>query len=371
VNGKVLLLDGATGTELNRRGVDTGLPLWSANALTTEAGLNVLRQIHLDYLKAGADIITTNTFRMHRRVLAGNGHDARVLTRRAVAAAQAAVAEFGQPARVAGSVAPLEDCYRHDLVPPDDECRAEHSERIQHLVEAGVDLLLIETMTSIREAVIAAEFATIAGRPTWVSFVCDREGRILSGESVAMAAERLLPLGVNALGVNCGPAHTLAKPLAELRAVCGPDFPLLAYGNIGHADEKDGWINTDAVAPENYLQYARRWPVQIVGGCCGSTPSSQPVRNTTGNSSPLLACSVSSARRSARGSCRLFSVSSASSASKAARSAPQRRGWRCHVAGAGSCPPLPAEASRKSGGRWIGPTAAPAAARSGRASPAA
>jgi S-methylmethionine-dependent homocysteine/selenocysteine methylase len=192
---ELLLLDGATGTELNRRGVDTGLPMWSANALTTDTGLNVLRQIHLDYLNAGADILTANTFRTHRRALAGKGHAARELTRRAVATAQEAVAQFGQPAQVAGSVAPLEDCYRPDLVPPDDACRAEHSERIQHLVEAGVDLLLIETMNSIREAVIAAQLATITGRPTWVSFVCDREGRILSGESVAVAAGSFVAVG--------------------------------------------------------------------------------------------------------------------------------------------------------------------------------
>jgi S-methylmethionine-dependent homocysteine/selenocysteine methylase len=252
--------------------VDTGLPLWSANALTTDAGLAVLRQVHRDYLNAGADILTANTFRTHRRALAGKGHDARELTRRAVATAQEAIAEFGRTAQVAGSVAPLEDCYRPDLVPSDDECRAEHAERIQHLVEAGVDLLLIETMTSIREAVIAAKVATLTGRSTWVSFVCDCEGRILSGESLAVAAGMLMPLGVKALGVNCGPAHTLAKPLAELRAICGPDFPLLAYGNIGYADEKDGWINTDAVDPESYLRYAQTWPAQIVGGCCGTTP---------------------------------------------------------------------------------------------------
>jgi S-methylmethionine-dependent homocysteine/selenocysteine methylase len=187
-NGELPLLDGATGTELNRRGVGTGLPMWSANALITDSGLTVLRQIHLDYLNAGADILAANTFHAHRRALAGKGHAVRELTRHAVATAQEAVAEFGQPAQVAGSVAPLEDCYRPDQVPPDDECRVEHSERIHHLVEAGVELLLIETMNSIREAVIAAKLATITGRPTLVSFACDREGQILSGESVAVAA---------------------------------------------------------------------------------------------------------------------------------------------------------------------------------------
>ncbi|MEQ1825114.1 MAG: homocysteine S-methyltransferase family protein [Pirellula sp.] len=112
MNSKLFLLDGATGTERNRRGVDTGLPLWSANALATDAGLNVLRQVHLDYLNAGADIITTNTFRTNRRVLAGKGHSACELTKGAVATTLEAVAEFGDPAQVAGSLASLEDRYR-------------------------------------------------------------------------------------------------------------------------------------------------------------------------------------------------------------------------------------------------------------------
>ena len=128
------------------------------------------------------------------------------------------------------------------------------SRRIDHLIEAGVDLLLIETMNSIREAVIAAKLAISTGLPTLVSFVCDREGRILSGESVAVAAEILLPLEVKALGVNCGPAQTLAKPLAELLVICGSGFPLMAYGNIGYADKAQGWINTDAVDPDSYLK---------------------------------------------------------------------------------------------------------------------
>jgi S-methylmethionine-dependent homocysteine/selenocysteine methylase len=272
VNSRLLFLDGATGTELNRRGVDTGLPLWSANALTTDSGVNVLRQVHLDYLDAGADIITTNTFRTNRRVLAGKGFSARELTLRAVATAREAVAEFGKPALVAGSLSTLEDCYRPDLVPPEDECVAEHLERIQHLVEGGVDLLLIETMNSIREAVIAAKIATDTGLPTWVTFVCDDKGRILSRESLTHAAEMLMPLGVKAMGVNCMPAHTLAQPLTELRGICGEEFPLVAYGNIGQVDDEQGWSNTDSTDPEAYLQHAQRWPAEIIGACCGSTP---------------------------------------------------------------------------------------------------
>jgi S-methylmethionine-dependent homocysteine/selenocysteine methylase len=272
-----LLLDGATGTELNRRGVDTGLPLWSANALLTDDGLRVLKQIHMDYLLAGADILTTDTFRTHRRALAksGNADRALELTRRAVETARQAVVTVPSAATrfVAGSLSTLEDCYRPDLVPPDDQLRAEHSERVHHLVECGVDVLLIETINSIREAAIIAKLATLTGTPVIVSFVCNRAGKILSGESLTDAARELLPLGISAIGVNCGPTPDLAKPLFELQAACPKDFPLIAYGNIGYADDAVGWVNTDAENPAAYCAHAIHWPAKIIGGCCGTTPA--------------------------------------------------------------------------------------------------
>jgi homocysteine S-methyltransferase len=271
-----LILDGATGTELNRRGVDTGLPLWSANALLTDRDAQILRQIHEDYLRAGADIITTNTFRTHRRALApsGNAHLALELTRRAVEVARAAITSVQAelPKFVAGSISTLEDCYRPDLVPSDEELRAEHAERVEHLAQSGVDLILIETINAIREAAIMAEFAAATGLPVVVSFVCNREGRILSGETLTEAANRIIPLGVHALGVNCGPTPDLAKPLGELRQACGADFPMIAYGNIGYADDAVGWVNTDSEDPKNYCEHAAHWDVKIVGGCCGTTP---------------------------------------------------------------------------------------------------
>jgi S-methylmethionine-dependent homocysteine/selenocysteine methylase len=257
--------------------VDTGLPLWSANALLTGRGESVLRQIHADYLSAGAEILTSNTFRVHRRALAYSGQQERApeLTRRAVDIARSAIAQTGAdvPRFVAGSISTLEDCYRPDLVPPDEECRVEHSERVHHLLECGIDLFLIETMNSIREAVIAAKLAVITGTPVIVSFVCNIDGHILSGESLADAAHTLLPLGISAIGVNCSPVSDIARPLAELRAVCGSDFPLIAYGNIGRADDTVGWINTDLVDPFTYGRYAAIWPARIIGGCCGTMPA--------------------------------------------------------------------------------------------------
>jgi S-methylmethionine-dependent homocysteine/selenocysteine methylase len=273
----ILLLDGATGTELTRRGVDTGLPLWSANALLTDEGLRVLQDIHEDYLRAGADILTTNTFRTHRRALAPSGNAGRALelTRRAVDAARAAIASVpsARPRFVAGSISTLDDCYRPDLVPSDEELNAEQGERVHHLLECGVDVFLVETINSIREASVIAKLAVVTGTPVIVSFVCDCDGKILSGESLSDAARELLPLGVSALGVNCGPTPNLAKPLSELQSACPQDFPLIAYGNIGYVDDAVGWVNTDAERPEAYCAHAVHWPAKIIGGCCGTTPA--------------------------------------------------------------------------------------------------
>jgi methionine synthase I (cobalamin-dependent) len=274
---KQLILDGATGTELNRRGVDTGLPLWSANALLNEKDSNILKQIHIDYLNAGADIITTNTFRTHRRALipSGNADRALELTRRAVDIAKNAISSIrsDSPRFVAGSMSTLEDCYRPDLVPPDDQLRAEHSERVHHLVECGVDLILIETINTIREALIITKLAAITGTPVIVSFVCNKDGKLLSGESITDAAREILPLGVSAIGVNCGPTLNLINPLNELKNIVGKDFPLIAYGNIGYADETVGWVNTDSENPKVYCEHAIHWPAKIIGGCCGTTPA--------------------------------------------------------------------------------------------------
>lgn len=271
-----LILDGATGTELNRRHVDAGLPLWSANALLNGRDSGVLRQIHQDYLEAGADIITTNTFRTHRRALAPSGNAVRALelTRRAVDVAREAIhaAQCPSPKFIAGSISTLEDCYEPGSVPSDDQLREEHGERVDHLLQSGVDFFLVETINSIREAAVIATLASRTGLPVVVSFVCGREGKLLSGETLTAAADVLLPMGICAIGVNCGPTPDLAKPLAELGSVCGGDFPLIAYGNIGYADENVGWINTDSESPEIYRQHAMQWKARIIGGCCGTTP---------------------------------------------------------------------------------------------------
>lgn len=271
--GPPLLLDGAMGTELNRHGVDTRLPLWSSWALIEAP--EAVATIHREYVAAGAEILTTNTFRTHRRSLekAGLGGQATDLTERAVEIARQA-AGAGSGVWVAGSVAPLEDCYEPDLVPADRALRDEHRELVAHLHQAGVDLLLVETMNSIREAVAATEAALETGLPTIVGFVCGREPILLSGEPVGEATRVLGALGPDLMVVNCTPTPDIRVSLREV--MDNTEIPTGAYGNVGYADEDQGWVNTDSVEPVAYARHAAGWlqmGARLVGSCCGTGPA--------------------------------------------------------------------------------------------------
>jgi methionine synthase I (cobalamin-dependent) len=274
-SGRPLLLDAAMGTELQRRDAVTTLPLWSARVLLDDPEL--VWTIHGDEAAAGADILTSNTFRTHGRTLgrAGLASRAEELTVLAVRLAHQAASVPGREIFVAGSLSPLEDCYRPDLVPDTKALASEHGSQARILAEAGVDLVLAETHNSIREAAAALLAAKAAGVPVVVSLVTDGEGRLLSGEPIGKAAEALLPLEPDALGVNCVPSARLAADLAVLAAVSG-GTPLCAYGNLGLPAEGPGWTFTEKMAPGAFAEEASRWidlGARIIGGCCGTTPA--------------------------------------------------------------------------------------------------
>jgi homocysteine S-methyltransferase len=272
-----LLIDGATGTELERRGVNIALPLWSARALIDAP--QVVQEVHEDYLRAGAGAVTTCTFRTHERSLAraGLGARARELTGLAVELAQAAVRAVRPGALVLGSVAPLEECYDPVQAPARDVCRREHERMMRHLLDAGVDLLLIETMGTLREAEAAAGAARALAPGRWILSFCARSsgppGRALSGEEITGLLGTLG--GARAVGVNCVAAPAVLAQVRLLRASLPAHVAVAAYANIGRADEQGNWVCTEAADPARYARAAREWidaGATIVGGCCGTRP---------------------------------------------------------------------------------------------------
>jgi S-methylmethionine-dependent homocysteine/selenocysteine methylase len=268
-----LLLDGATGTELERHGVPTPLPLWSAAALETHP--DRVREIHAEYLEAGAELLTANTFRTQRRALArgGWGERAAELTTRAVRLAHEAVAAAPRPALVLGSAPTLEDCYRPDRVPEDAALEREHREHAQHLADAGVAGVWIETMNTIREACAATRAAVDVDLIPLVSFVCGDDAKLLSGEPLAEAARAATDAGAAALGVNCLPPKAVPRCLEVLT---NQPLPISVYANLGAPCDEQGFVRSDDCDPQAFARFALSWRAngaRLLGGCCGTTPA--------------------------------------------------------------------------------------------------
>lgn len=262
------------GTELFRRGANTQLPIWSAQALIENP--QMVCQIHKDYINAGAEIITTNTFRTTSRALGKKqlGGRAQELTHLAVSLAKQARSESANgPVWIAGSVAPLEDCYEPALIPDSETAIREHAEFIGWLVEAGVDVILIETMNSIQEAVAAAQVAAMHELPIFVSWTCSADGKILNGDSIEDGIRFLEPYHSAAFLINCTPAKDIITALRKMRGVS--KVSIGAYANIGKAEPISGWQFTHDLDAAAYTRAAETWVQEgahIIGGCCGTTP---------------------------------------------------------------------------------------------------
>lgn len=268
LKARPLLLDAALGTELARRGAPSAPPLWSARAVLERPEL--VLAVHRENAAAGADVLTAGTFRTQPGLLGPAASDA---SRRAVA-----LAREGASARpgvlVAGSVAPAADCWRPDLVPPEDDLARLHALHAEALARAGVDLLLLETFGTAREWLAAARAAAATGLPVVACATTREDGALLSGEPLGEAALALLdlPSPPVALGVNCVPARRLAPGLALL-ASAAPRVPLAAHGNTGVPIDEAAGLFAEPIAPGDYAEAAFSWVglgARLVGGCCGT-----------------------------------------------------------------------------------------------------
>jgi len=258
----ITLLDGPVGTELTARGVPTPAPLWSAYALLHAPC--VVAAIHRDYAAAGATVHTANTFRTKRRQIPEQWEE---LARRAVDIARAAVPKGHL---VAGSIAPLEDCYRPDLSPPDP--RPEHRELCRALAATGVDILLCETFPHVGEALIAVEEAVSTGLPTWVAFTAGPEANLLSPDDIEAAAREAAQRGAAAVLVNCIPVRDTLRYVERLSKA---GIPFGAYANAGAPEDGFGWSHEESAALA-YAHEAERWVLAgatLIGGCCGTGPA--------------------------------------------------------------------------------------------------
>ena len=260
--------------------------IWSAGALITDP--EVVRQIHVDYIAAGADVITTNTYGIIRSDLSNVGIAERFAELNLLACHLAVEARdmSRREVLIAGSLPPLRGSFRPDLVGPSEEIEALYREQAD-LLAPHVDLLLCETMSSAVEGLAAAKAACRAGKPVWVSWTLheDRSGNLRSGETIEAAVAALRGLPVAGFLANCCAPESVTRAMSRL-AASGAEW-IGGYANtfapIPQDWTLDGDKDTDGLLtlredlnPDHYAAHVADWlaaGATVVGGCCGTRPA--------------------------------------------------------------------------------------------------
>ena len=293
--GRTILLDGATGTELERRGVPMNGIAWSGLAVTTDPG--AVRKVHFDYIRAGAEVIITNTFATGRNMLRLAGEEDRTsdLNRQAVRLALEAREEAGEARGqdtdgswqvapdcvwVAGSISPMSGGLGDEARSSAELMRSDFEEQAGLLAESGVDFLILEMIRDIDFACVALEAAVKTGLPVWVGFSC--KGTSDGGINLAptLYEEISLARGVAAVMAEGG---SLAAVMHSDVDTTGPalevvdsvwDGPTGAYPESGYF-VKPNWQFVDIIPPTDFADRAVDWigmGARAVGGCCGIGP---------------------------------------------------------------------------------------------------
>mgnify|MGYP001221988229 CR=1 FL=1 len=274
-NNQVRLLDGAMGTELMRAGLDLPLPIWSGDVNLTHP--DYVRRIHEAYLTAGADILTTNTFRATPRAYRNNGYEEHEAIQRSHESLERAVELARQTAGadiiVAGSIAPLEDCYEPDLFPGIEFAQREFRELAIWLQDAGIDVILFETMGSWPEIKTALSATVDLQIPRWLSLILKNSNTLLDGTDLLNVLSDIKDYGIEMVLLNCSLCSVTADAvdllLTNWKGAWG------VYPNVGVAmPTKEGVIEEKLTIKEfakeinTYLTSG----ANVVGGCCGSNP---------------------------------------------------------------------------------------------------
>jgi 5-methyltetrahydrofolate--homocysteine methyltransferase len=269
--GKLLIADGATGTMM----MAAGLPAGAAPELWNVEQPDRVLALYNAYLEAGSQIILTNTFGGSRPKLAKTGLAERTYELNLAAARLARQAANGK-AYVAGDIGPTGELMA-PMGPLSEELALEvFSEQASALAEGGVDAIWIETMSDLVEARAAVTAARqVADLPVFCSLSFGRKARTMMGVTPKQAALELWPLGLSAIGANCGEGlDMIPEVLAQMRQVL-PEATLIAKPNAGLPKLVDGQTVYEMDPAEFALRMADfvNLGAQIVGSCCGSSPA--------------------------------------------------------------------------------------------------
>lgn len=272
----LFLLDGAMGTELITRRIEVG----TCNDYLNIDSPDIVFDIHQSYLQAGSDAVLTNTFGANKYALGRHGFSEEAVKIN-TAAAQIARRAAGEEGYVLGDIGPSGDFLEPLGTLKLNELKDAFAEQADALLAGGVDGFIIETMTAADEMTIAIEvIKSVCDLPVFVSLAYDPAGdgfKTMMGVDPATAVERVAPLGVDAIGFNCGTLNM--EQYVKLAELCaseiGGEVALLAEPNAGRPELVDGKA-VYKVSPEEFAAAAEKIHsagINIIGGCCGAGPA--------------------------------------------------------------------------------------------------
>jgi len=263
-----LILDGAMGSMLQQSGIKSRGSMWMSLANIKQP--EIVFQIHKKYIKAGADIITTNTFRTNPAAI--ESYDKRLNGQKLVRASVklAVDASIGLPVFIAGSNAPAEDCYQVKRKLSLKELQINHDKHINYLMESGCHFILNETQSHFDEIKIICKYCSKNNIPFIISLFADENLKLLSGESLNEAIKFILDYNPLSVGINCIRHETFRKfyNKSKLKFFWG------AYLNCGSGDFTDDNIKC-GISPSSYKEAIKNIlpkSPSFIGACCGSTP---------------------------------------------------------------------------------------------------
>jgi homocysteine S-methyltransferase len=269
--GNQILIDGATGTEIERRGVPMVDNAWNGGGALTHP--EIVRQVHEDYILCGAQIVITNTFSTSRHVLkdAGLEEHFEMLNRRGVELVVEARINTNKPdVLVAGGITHWS--FTRQL-PPHDQLKGNVEQQSTIMAKAGADLIMLEMMSDVERTLILLKAARMSGLPVWVGFSCniDEKGevRLLDGPTLAEGVAAIKDHDVPMLCIM----HTEVEHIDACLDVIQEHWsgPVGVYAHSGKFVAPN-WIFTDTISPEDYASAVKIWlkrGVQVIGGCCG------------------------------------------------------------------------------------------------------
>eukprot|EP00930_Biecheleria_cincta_P018650 TRINITY_DN1444_c0_g1_i1.p1 TRINITY_DN1444_c0_g1~~TRINITY_DN1444_c0_g1_i1.p1 ORF type:complete len:332 (+),score=43.03 TRINITY_DN1444_c0_g1_i1:94-996(+) len=276
----IIILDGGMGHLLRRKGIEVKGELGSSERFLGVAMANIeqpsiVQEAHEEYLKAGAQVITTNSYACVPSIVGNDERTIEVI--RAAGKIARAAADKYPGAMVAGSLPPLHESYRPDRVGSDAENIKEYR-LIAEAIAPFSDVLLCETMSCAREAAAAAKAASVTGKPVWVSWALsdDSSGNLVSGETVEEAVKVLdLKKGgpVAACLFNCSLPECVDLALPKLQKLVPKGIATGAYAN-GFCGGGISEYRAD-LTPQMYAHRCQQWArggSRILGGCCGVFP---------------------------------------------------------------------------------------------------